>query len=241
MRFGIVQFPGSNCDYDCYYAIRDVLNVSVEMIWHKENNVDGFDCLVLPGGFSYGDYLRAGAIARYSPIMLAVTSFAQKGGLVLGICNGFQVLTEAQLLPGALTRNECLHFICKQQTVRVENIDSPYTNLYQEKQVLKMPIAHGEGCYYADKKTIDELEANHQILFRYCDPQGKIIKDSNPNGSVSNIAGICNKQRNVLGLMPHPERCTEMLLGSADGRLLFESIIKFVEDKNRLPVFNELN
>ena len=230
MKFGIVQFPGSNCDYDCYYAISEVLRFPAEMIWHKEKNLDGYACVILPGGFTYGDYLRVGAIARYSPVMSAVVNFAKNGGLVLGICNGFQVLTEAQLLPGALIRNNCLHFICQNQTIRVESVDTPYTKLYQKGQVLQIPIAHGEGCYYADKGTIDVLETNQQILFRYCDSNGGITKEANPNGSISNIAGICNKERNVFGLMPHPERCMEDCLGSIDGRLLFESIVMYLKE-----------
>ncbi len=235
MKFGVVQFPGSNCDYDCYYAIKNILKAPVEMIWHKEkeHNLKGYDCIVLPGGFSYGDYLRVGAIARYSPIMTAVIDFALKGGLVLGICNGFQVLTEAKLLPGALIRNECLHFICRQQTIRVENIDTPFTKLYQKGQVLKIPIAHGEGCYYADEETISELENHHQILFRYCDARGEITREANPNGSLSNIAGICNRERNIVGLMPHPERAMEECLASLDGRLLFESIVIQLKQRQR--------
>jgi phosphoribosylformylglycinamidine synthase len=223
----VVVFPGSNCDYDCYYAIKNILKAPIEMIWHKEKeyNLKGYDCIILPGGFSYGDYLRVGAIARYSPIMTAVIDFALKGGLVLGICNGFQVLTEARLLPGALIKNECLHFICRQQTIRVENVDTPFTKLYRKGQVLKIPIAHGEGCYYADQKTISELENHHQILFRYCDAYGEITREANPNGSLSHIAGICNRERNIVGLMPHPERAMEECLGSLDGRLLFESIV----------------
>ena len=224
MKFGIVQFPGSNCDYDCYYAVKNWIHGQVELIWHKEKKLHDYDCIILPGGFTYGDYLRVGAIARYSPVMRDVISFAEKGGFVIGICNGFQVLTEARLLPGALIRNDCLHFICQQQSIKIENHRTPFTSLYQQGQVVTMPIAHGEGCYYADQQTIDELEAHKQILFRYCDENGKISREANPNGSISNIAGICNRQRNVLGLMPHPERCMENCLGSVDGRLLFESL-----------------
>lgn len=225
MKFGIVQFPGSNCDNDCYHAMKNVLQIPTEMIWHKENDLHGYDCIILPGGFSYGDYLRVGAIARYAPIMSAVIDFAGKGGMVLGICNGFQVLTEAKLLPGALIRNHCLHFICKTQTIRVEHNKTPFTERYQKGQVLEFPIAHGEGCYYADQKTIERLEKNKQILFRYCNSNGEITQKTNPNGSISHIAGICNRERNVLGLMPHPERCMEDCLGSIDGRLLFEGIV----------------
>ncbi len=229
MKFGVVQFPGSNCDFDCYYALRYILEVPTEFIWHKESDIANYDCIVLPGGFSYGDYLRVGAIARYSPVMEAILDFAQKGGLLIGICNGFQVLTEARLLPGALIRNNCLHFICKQQTIRVENIGTPFTNLCQKSQILKIPVAHGEGCYYADRYIIEELEANNQVLFRYCDNQGRITSDANPNGSLNNIAGICNKKRNIIGLMPHPERSMEDCLGSTDGRLIFESIINYLK------------
>ncbi len=234
MKFGVIKFPGSNCDFDCYYAINNIMEVPVEWIWHKQENVDGFDCIFLPGGFTYGDYLRVGAIARYSPIMRAVIDFAKKGGLVIGICNGFQVLTEAGLLPGTLTRNECLHFICKQQTIRVENSSTPFTGSCQKKQILRIPIAHGEGCYYADRETLEKLELNNQIIFRYCDVSGNISRQANPNGSLSNIAGICNKEKNVLGLMPHPERAIENCLGSDDGRLIFESIIEFLKKKSTL-------
>ncbi|GAB4116473.1 MAG: phosphoribosylformylglycinamidine synthase subunit PurQ [Candidatus Caldatribacteriota bacterium] len=228
MKFGVVQFPGSNCDYDCYYALKYVLKVPTEFIWHKEKDISGYNCIVLPGGFSYGDYLRVGAIARYSPVMKAVVDFARRGGLLIGICNGFQILTEAGLLPGALIRNHCLHFVCKPQNIRVENIETPFTNRCQKGQVLKVPIAHGEGCYYTDQKTLEELEKNNQVLFRYCDIEGKITKAANPNGSLHNIAGICNKKRNIFGLMPHPERSMEECLGSTDGHLIFESIINYL-------------
>lgn len=232
MKFGVIQFPGSNCDYDCYYALQKVLQFPVEWIWHKQEELSGFSCVILPGGFSYGDYLRAGAIAQYSPVMKAVTRFAEKGGLVIGICNGFQVLTEAGLLPGVLTKNECLHFVCKQQTIRVENRETPFTGKFQLKQILRIPIAHGDGFYYADQETIDELEKNQQIIFRYCDSEGCATSQANPNGSLSNIAGICNREKNILGLMPHPERCVENRLGSEDGRLVFESIRLFLEMKD---------
>lgn len=234
MKFGVVQFPGSNCDFDCYYAINDIMKIPVEWIWHKQKNVDGFDCIFLPGGFTYGDYLRVGAIARHSPVMQAVIDFAKKGGLVVGICNGFQVLTEARLLPGTLIRNECLHFICKQQTIRAENTNTPFTKSFQKNEVLQIPIAHGEGCYYADEETLEKLEQNNQVIFRYCDVNGGISGQSNPNGSLSNIAGICNEERNVLGLMPHPERAMEDCLGSADGRQIFESIVEYLRKKNIL-------
>ncbi|MFA6622285.1 MAG: phosphoribosylformylglycinamidine synthase subunit PurQ [Candidatus Caldatribacteriota bacterium] len=229
MKFGIIQFPGSNCDFDCYYALKNIIKVPVEWIWHKQDDLNGFDCIVLPGGFTYGDYLRVGAIARYSPVMSALTDFSRAGGLVIGICNGFQVLTEAKLLPGTLTRNKCLHFICKQQTIRVEEIDTPFTIACKTRKVLQIPIAHGEGCYYTDKETLEHLEQNKQIIFRYCDADGKISDKANPNGSLNNIAGICNKERNVIGLMPHPERSIESCLGSDDGRLIFESIVNHLK------------
>lgn len=239
MKFGVVQFPGSNCDFDCYYAISNIIKIPVEWIWHKQQNIDGFDCVFLPGGFTYGDYLRVGAIARHSPIMQAVINFAKKGGLVVGICNGFQVLTEARLLPGTLIRNECLNFICKQQAIRVENTNTPFTKPFQKNQVLQIPIAHGEGCYYAEKETLEKLEQNNQVIFRYCDANGSISGQSNPNGSLSNIAGICNIERNVLGLMPHPERAIEDCLGSADGRVLFESIVEHIRKKNNFSDMTE--
>jgi len=225
MRFGVVVFPGSNCDYDCYYVLRNVLQKEVSFIWHKEKNLSGYDCLVLPGGFSYGDYLRTGAIARFSPIMKSIEKFAKKGGLVIGICNGFQVLLEAGLLPGAMLRNKTLDFICKFVNIRVENNSVPYTYLCRQGQVLSIPIAHIEGNYYADDKTIESLEENNQIVFRYCDGRGELSEDSNPNGSKGSIAGICNREGNILGMMPHPERASESILGSDDGRLIFESVI----------------
>jgi len=225
MRFGVVVFPGSNCDYDCYYVLRNVLKKKVDFIWHKEKNLSGYDCLILPGGFSYGDYLRTGAIARFSPIMKSIEKFAKKGGLVIGICNGFQVLLEAGLLPGAMLRNKTLNFICRLMNIRVENNSVPYTYLCQQGQVLSIPIAHIEGNYYADDKTMKSLEENNQIVFRYCDERGELSEDSNPNGSKGSIAGICSREGNILGMMPHPERASESILGSDDGRLIFESVI----------------
>ncbi len=225
MRFGVVVFPGSNCDYDCYYVLRNVLQKEVSFIWHKEKNLSGYDCLVLPGGFSYGDYLRTGAIARFSPIMKSIEKFAKKGGLVIGICNGFQVLLEAGLLPGAMLRNKTLNFICKFVNIRVENNSVPYTYLCQQGQVLSIPIAHIEGNYYANDEIIESLEENNQIVFRYCDKRGELSEDSNPNGSKGSIAGICNREGNILGMMPHPERASESILSSDDGRLIFESLI----------------
>ncbi len=225
MRFGVVVFPGSNCDYDCYYVLRNVLQKKVSFIWHKEKNLSDYDCLILPGGFSYGDYLRTGAIARFSPIMKSIEKFAEEGGLVVGICNGFQVLLEAGLLPGAMLRNKTLSFVCKFINIRVENSSVPYTYLCQQGQVLSIPIAHIEGNYYADDETIESLEENNQIVFRYCDERGELSEDSNPNGSKGSIAGICNREGNILGMMPHPERASESILGSDDGRLVFESVI----------------
>jgi phosphoribosylformylglycinamidine synthase len=229
MRFGVVVFPGSNCDQDCYHVIRNVLKKPVEYIWHERTDLNGFDCIVLPGGFSYGDYLRPGAIARFAKTMDALSEFVERGGLVIGICNGFQILLEAGLLPGAMLRNKTLRFICKYVHLRVENERTPFTNLYNAGQVLRMPIAHGDGNYYCDEETLAKLESNAQIVFRYCDEFGNITEDANPNGSVANIAGICNERRNVLGMMPHPERCSEKILGSSDGLLLWESIIKWIE------------
>jgi len=219
MKFGILQFPGSNCDQDAYHVCANVLGQSARYIWHKESALGDVDCVVVPGGFSYGDYLRTGAIARFSPAMQAVAKHAQAGGLVIGICNGFQILCEAHLLPGALIRNKRLQFICDWVRLRVESTGSPFTNACQPGQILRIPIAHGEGCYFAEPAVIKELQREDRILLRYVD---------NPNGSVDNIAGICNAGRNVFGLMPHPERASEAVLGSEDGRLIFESILRSV-------------
>lgn len=217
MKFGILQFPGSNCDQDAYHVLANVFGQPTRYIWHKESALGDVDCVVVPGGFSYGDYLRTGAIARFSPAMKAVAQHAQEGGLVIGICNGFQILCEAHLLPGALIRNKGLKFICQHVQLRVETTASPFTNACRQGQLLNIPIAHGEGCYFAEPKALDQLKAQDQILVRYVD---------NPNGSVDNIAGICNEGRNVFGLMPHPERASEAALGSEDGRLIFESILR---------------
>lgn len=225
MKFGVVVFPGSNCDHDTYYVLQEILNQETIYLWHKEHNLKGIDCIVLPGGFSYGDYLRSGAIAKFSPLMQEVKSFACSGGLVLGICNGFQVLLELGLLPGAMLRNKDLKFLCQYVHVRVENQDSPFTNKAAPGQVLRIPIAHFEGNYYADKVTIDTLKANKQIILRYSDPDGQITNQANINGSLENIAGLSNDKGNILGIMPHPERASEALLGSEDGRIIFESII----------------
>ncbi len=226
MKFGVVVFPGSNCDYDCYYVLKHVLAQETEFVWHKEPDVRKFDCVVLPGGFSYGDYLRTGAIAKSSPVMDGVRKHAERGKLVIGICNGFQILTEAGLLPGALLRNESLQFICRFVNLRVENTDSPFTRKTAKSQVLSIPIAHGEGNYYADETTLFELRKNDQILLRYSDANGQTTREANPNGSLENIAGICNFKRNVFGLMPHPERASESELTSTDGIKIFKSILE---------------
>jgi len=226
MRFGIVLFPGSNCEMDCQYILREVLREEADLLWHKEEKISSYDAIVLPGGFSYGDYLRTGAIARFSPIMKSVESFALSGGLVLGICNGFQILCEAGLLPGALMRNRNLHFICKYVHIRVENEKSAFTNACGRGQILRIPINHNEGSYYADEDTLRQLNERGQILFRYCDGNGDLSEASNPNGSLDNIAGIMNQAGNVMGMMPHPERACERILGSEDGRLIFSSMIR---------------
>jgi len=226
MKFGVVVFPGSNCDYDCWWAIKQATGEKVDFIWHKKKDLSGYDCIVLPGGFSYGDYLRTGAIARFSPIMEEVEKFARQGGFVIGICNGFQILLEAGLLPGAMRKNKNLLFICRYIYVRVENPDTPFTNLCRKGQVLRIPIAHFEGNYYVDSNTLSRLKKNNQIVFRYCNRMGEITDEANPNGSLDAIAGICNEKGNVLGMMPHPERCAESILGSEDGKLIFNSIVK---------------
>ncbi len=231
MKFGVVVFPGSNCDRDCFYVIQDVLKQPVEFIWHKQSQLNGFDCIVIPGGFSYGDYLRCGAIARFSPVMKPVIDFAYEGGLVLGICNGFQVLLESGLLPGAMLRNRDLNFICKYVYIRIENNMTSFTNLYKKGDILKIPIAHYEGNYYIDENDLKTLEENKQVVFRYCSREGDIKPEANPNGALGNIAGIANKEGNVLGMMPHPERCSENELGSGDGFLVFKSIVSWLERK----------
>jgi phosphoribosylformylglycinamidine synthase subunit PurQ / glutaminase len=225
MKFAIVVFPGSNCDHDAYHAAKHVLGHDAEFVWHKETSLRGADVVVLPGGFSHGDYLRTGAIARFSPVMDAVRAFAGTGGPVLGICNGFQVLLEAGLLPGAMLRNAALKFRCEHVFLRVEQTDTPFTSLCMQGQVLRIPIAHGEGNYFADPHVLAALDANGQIVFRYATATGEVTPDANPNGSIHNIAGICNEGRNVLGLMPHPERACEPALGSRDGLVMFESVV----------------
>ena len=224
MKFGVVVFPGTWSDKDCFYVIDQVLHQPVEYIWHKDTNLTGFDCIILPGGFSYGDYLRCGAIAKFSPVMKSVEAFAKAGGLVYGICNGFQILCESGLLPGVLIRNDHLQFRCEWTNLRIENSDSPFTSKAETGQVISVPISHGEGNYFADGATLDEIEKNDQVIFRYSSPEGCIDMDNNPNGSLNNIAGITNREGNVLGMMPHPERCCDPLLGSTDGEVIFRSI-----------------
>jgi phosphoribosylformylglycinamidine synthase I len=226
MKFGVVVFPGSNCDHDAWYALGEVLHQPVEFLWHQSENVNGFDAILLPGGFSYGDYLRTGAIARFSPVMRAVEKFARGGGFVLGICNGFQILCEAGLLPGVLQRNAGLRFVCKQVHVRVESTETPFTAAAKPGQVLQMPIAHGDGNYFCDEAALVDLERNRQIVFRYTTPDGREDASANQNGSLANIAGVCNRERNVMGLMPHPERAVETALGSADGLVILRSLIE---------------
>ena len=230
MKFAVVVFPGSNGDHDAYYAAKHVLGQDAELVWHKDTSLGGADVVVLPGGFAHGDYLRTGAIARFSPIMQEVQRFAAAGGPVLGICNGFQVLLEAGLLPGAMLRNRSLHFRCEHLHVKVEQTDTPFTLACHVGQVLKMPIAHGEGNYYAGPDVVERLERNRQVVFRYVTPDGAVTPGANPNGSLNNIAGICNETRNVVGLMPHPERACEIAVGSADGLVLFESVIQAIKE-----------
>jgi phosphoribosylformylglycinamidine synthase subunit PurQ / glutaminase len=224
MKFGVIVFPGSNCDHDAYHVISKHVGQPVDFIWHRDTNLSAYDAVIIPGGFSYGDYLRAGALARFSPVMASVKEFARRGGFVLGICNGFQILAEAGLLPGALIRNRDLHFICEHIHVRVENSETPFTNELQRGTVLRIPVAHAEGNYVCDDETLDELRREERIIFRYCDTKGRVTDEANPNGSRDNIAGICNHERNVLGMMPHPERACEDLLGSSDGRDIFRSL-----------------
>lgn len=226
MKFGVIVFPGSNCDRDLAMVTQDLLEQPTRMVWHEETDLSDLDVLMVPGGFSYGDYLRCGAIARFSPVMQATKEHAAAGKWVLGVCNGFQVLTEAGLLPGALMRNRDLHFVCDRVSLKVERTDLPWTMGYQPEQVVTVPIAHGEGCYYADAQTLAELEANRQVVFRYCDAAGRVTDANNPNGSLNNIAGICNAQGNVLGMMPHPERASDPALGYVDGLILFKGLLE---------------
>ena len=231
MNFAVLQFPASNCDQDAVHVLGQVFGHSARLVWHKDTSLGAVDAVIVPGGFSYGDYLRCGAIARFSPIMQAVQQFAANGGAVLGICNGFQVLCEAGLLPGALIRNRSLQFRCEQVFLKTLTTDSPFTNQIPAGKTLRIPIAHGEGCYFADAETIARLKANQQILWQYTDASGAVTELANPNGAVENIAGICNERRNVAGLMPHPERACESLLGSDDGRFIFESLIRWLENR----------
>jgi phosphoribosylformylglycinamidine synthase I len=226
MKFGVVVFPGSNCDYDTFYALKKVLKQNTRLLWHKDHSLEGVDCVVLPGGFSYGDYLRSGAIARFSPLMKELQAFAARGGYILGICNGFQILLELGLLPGAMLRNKNLKFLCQFVHIRVENRETVFTQKARKGQILKIPIAHFDGNYYAPPETLRELKKNRQIVFRYCDARGRLSEESNVNGSLESIAGLINREGNVLGLMPHPERASEPFLGSKDGRTIFESIIQ---------------
>ena len=229
MKFGVVQFPGSNCDFDTFHVLREVMKQETVLLWHKDHDLRGVDCVVLPGGFSYGDYLRSGAIARFSPLMQEVKAFARKGGRVLGICNGFQILLELGLLPGAMLRNKDLKFLCRHVHVRVENERTDFTRAAAKGRVLRMPIAHFDGNYYAPARVLKEIERHRQVVFRYCDPAGKVTEEANVNGSLGNIAGIRNRRGNVLGLMPHPERASEAILGSDDGRTIFASLIRSLE------------
>ena len=229
MKIAVIQFPGSNCDQDCLRALTDGLRVPAEYLWHKETSVFGFDAVVLPGGFSYGDYLRCGAIARFSPIMKAIVRAANDGMPVIGICNGFQILCEAGLLPGALIRNQSLHFVCQPVWLRVETDETPFTAKLDKERLLRMPVAHGEGSYFAEPATLAKLQSKRQVVFRYVDESGKSTRESNPNGSMLNIAGICNEARNVVGMMPHPDRAWDRRLGSEDGKLLFESLVGSLE------------
>lgn len=228
MKFAVVQFPGSNCDQDCVAAISGISGLEAEFVWHKETSLARFDAIVLPGGFSYGDYLRCGAIARFSPIMQAVIADARAGKLVIGTCNGFQILCEAGLLPGALVRNRSQRFVCDIVPTRVEVADSPFTRGIPKGAVLRLPIAHGEGCFFADERTLRELNDGEQVVLRYCDADGNVVPEANPNGSIENIAGICNTERNVFGLMPHPDRACDERLGSGDGRNIFLSMMQSI-------------
>ncbi len=225
MKFGVVIFPGSNCDHDCYYVIESVIGKPVEFIWHQDTSLRGFDAVILPGGFAYGDYLRTGALAKFSPVMRSVKEFADKGGMVIGICNGFQILCEAGLLPGALLRNVGMKYVCKFLHLRTETTNTSFTNTLSKGQLLHIPIGHGDGNYFADADVLKRIEDNAQVAFRYVTADGQVTRDANPNGSLNNIAGIVNEGRNVLGMMPHPDRSSESILGSSDGRLIFESMV----------------
>jgi phosphoribosylformylglycinamidine synthase len=233
MKIAVLVFPGSNCDHDAYHAVGHVCGAEAKFVWHKEGSLAGFDGVVIPGGFTYGDYLRTGALAKLSPVMGAVRGFAEAGGPVIGICNGFQILLESGLLPGAMIVNDSLKFICDYVTLRTESTRTPFTSSIAEGSVLKIPVAHYQGNYFADAETIRRIEGNGQVVFRYCDAEGRVTADANPNGSVGSIAGICSEQGNVLGMMPHPERCTEPEMGSADGRRLFDSMLSWIKERAR--------
>jgi phosphoribosylformylglycinamidine synthase I len=239
MNFAVLQFPGSNCDQDVVHVLKNVLGHSASLLWHKNDSLGDTDAIIIPGGFSYGDYLRTGAIARFSPVMGSVQKFAANGGLVLGICNGFQILCEAGLLPGALIRNRSLQFRCEQILLKTVTTDSPFTNQIPADRLLRVPIAHGEGCYFAPEETLEKLRKNDQILWRYVDSQGQATETANPNGSLDNIAGICNEARNVAGLMPHPERASEAILGCSDGKLVFESLIHALQAGRKTELATE--
>ena len=233
MKTAVLVFPGSNCDHDAYHALKHVVGVDAEFVWHRQSSLSGFDAVVIPGGFTYGDYLRTGAMAKLSPVMEAVRGFADAGGPVIGICNGFQILLEAGLLPGAMIVNESLRFICDFVHLRAETDRTPFTKGIPRGTVLKIPVAHYQGNYYADGDTLSALEEKGRVVFRYCDAAGAVTAEANPNGSARNIAGICNEAGNVLGMMPHPERCAEGVLGSADGRLLFDAMVSWLEERGR--------
>jgi phosphoribosylformylglycinamidine synthase len=233
MKIAVLVFPGSNCDHDAYHALKHVSGVDTQFVWHKEGTLDGYDGVVIPGGFTYGDYLRTGALAKLSPVMGAVRRFADAGGPVIGICNGFQILLEAGLLPGAMIVNESLKFICDYVTLRTETSATPFTRDIPAGTVLKIPVAHYQGNYFADDETVRRIEGDGRVVFRYCDAAGNVTPESNPNGSISSIAGICSEKGNVLGMMPHPERCTEPEMGSADGRRLFESMLSWIKENAR--------
>jgi phosphoribosylformylglycinamidine synthase len=233
MKIAVLVFPGSNCDHDAYHALRHVLGLDACFVWHKEDRLSGYDAVVIPGGFTYGDYLRTGAMAKLSPVMGAVRRFAEEGGPVIGICNGFQILLEAGLLPGAMIANESLKFICDYVYLKSESSTVPFTHDIPSESILRIPIAHYQGNYYADRETLSALENNGRVVFRYCDASGNVSPESNPNGSVGNIAGICSAGRNVLGMMPHPERCSEEEMGSADGKRIFTSMIRWLKEKGR--------
>ena len=233
MKFGVVVFPGSNCDQDAYYAVRDILREPVEYIWHQDKDLKGAECVIIPGGFSYGDYLRTGAVARFSPVMEAVQKHAENGGYVIGICNGFQILCEAHMLPGALVANDCLKFVCSYVNLLPVNVDTPWTNLCEQGRVLRIPIAHQGGNYVCAPDVLEKLESEGRVILRYCSADGDVTKEANPNGSINNIAGIINEEGNVAGMMPHPERAVEECLGSTDGLLILKSVVEWAKSRQR--------